>query len=93
MGGIRWPPSSFWVNLFSNEFETYFWWVYLFLFFFHNSRKSKFSKDNGFGGVIIWEITQDDWQKKCCKVNNPMLKAINYGLFGTGENPSTYGCE
>jgi len=56
-------------------------------------RKSKWVKDNGYGGVLIWEITQDDWQKKCCKVSYPMLRALNHGLFGTGEDPSTYGCE
>jgi len=55
--------------------------------------KSKWVKDNGYGGVIIWEITQDDWQKKCCTTNYPMLRAINNGLLGTGQDPSTYGCE
>jgi chitinase len=56
-------------------------------------QKSKWVKDNGYGGVIIWEITQDDWHKRCCGVNYPMLRAINHGLFGTGQDPSTYGCE
>jgi len=56
-------------------------------------QKAKFSKDNGYGGVIVWEITQDDVHAKCCSVANPMLKAINFGLFAKGSNPSTYGCE
>ncbi|XP_054155291.1 probable chitinase 10 [Oppia nitens] len=55
--------------------------------------KSKWVKDNGFGGVIIWEITQDDYHPNCCSVAYPMLRAINYGLYGTGQAPQTYGCE
>jgi hypothetical protein len=67
--------------------------ICIFFALFHNYRKSKWVKENGYGGVIIWEITQDDWQKKCCQVNYPMLRAINHGLYGTGQDPSTYGCE
>ncbi|CAG2116723.1 unnamed protein product, partial [Medioppia subpectinata] len=55
--------------------------------------KSKWVKDNGFGGIIVWEVGQDDTQGSCCAVKFPMLRAINNGLFGTGKGPETYGCE
>ncbi|CAG2112792.1 unnamed protein product, partial [Medioppia subpectinata] len=55
--------------------------------------KSKWVKDNGYGGIIVWEITQDDFHPKCCSKSYPMLRAINHGLFGTGSGPETYGCE
>ncbi|XP_054157786.1 probable chitinase 10 [Oppia nitens] len=61
--------------------------------------KSKWVKDNGFGGIIVWEITMDDFKPSCCSVRYPMLRAINYGLYGSkglgggGGGPETYGCE
>ncbi|CAG2111578.1 unnamed protein product [Medioppia subpectinata] len=55
--------------------------------------KSKWVKDNGFGGIIVWEIGQDDIHGQCCSVKFPLLRAINNGLLGTGQAPATYGCE
>ncbi|CAG2177124.1 unnamed protein product, partial [Oppiella nova] len=46
--------------------------------------KSTWVKENGYGGIIVWEITQDDFQPKCCSKSYPMLRAINHGLYGTG---------
>ena len=51
---------------------------------FHN-RKAKFVKDNGYGGVIIWEIGMDDIKKECSSVDYPLLRAINNGLFDRSE--------
>ncbi len=59
---------------------------------FYN-RKAEFVKDNGYGGVIIWEIGIDDIKKECCTTDYPLLRAINYGLFGKGNNPNEYGCD
>ncbi|CAG2102749.1 unnamed protein product [Medioppia subpectinata] len=42
--------------------------------------KSKWVRDNGYGGIIIWEISQDDYRKECCSLANPLLHALNYGL-------------
>ncbi|CAG2110194.1 unnamed protein product, partial [Medioppia subpectinata] len=55
--------------------------------------KSKWVNVNGFGGVMVWEIAQDDIYGRCCSVKFPMLRAINNGLLGTGQTPATYGCE
>ncbi|CAG2118965.1 unnamed protein product, partial [Medioppia subpectinata] len=54
--------------------------------------KAKWAKDHGFGGIMVWEIGQDD-QKKCCSVKFPLLRAINNALFNTGKGPSAYNCE
>ncbi|CAG2176997.1 unnamed protein product [Oppiella nova] len=45
--------------------------------------KSKWVKDNGYGGIIVWEITQDDFEPKCCSKSYPMLRAINHVLLVT----------
>ncbi|CAG2166641.1 unnamed protein product, partial [Oppiella nova] len=57
------------------------------------NEKSKWVRDNGYGGIIIWEVGLDDQKQSCCTVANPMLRAINNGLYGTGSGPETYGCE
>jgi GH18 family chitinase len=49
--------------------------------------------DNGFGGILVWEISQDDFHGKCCAVKNALLRAINFGILNKGANPHTYGCE
>lgn len=56
-------------------------------------QKGKFVRDNGYGGVLIWNIDQDDVRAQCCRVTHPLLRAINHGLFGTQADPNTYGCE
>ncbi len=56
-------------------------------------RKSKWVKENGYGGVLMLEISHDDFNKRCCNVKYPILRAINHGLYGTGTGPETYGCE
>ncbi|CAG2166621.1 unnamed protein product [Oppiella nova] len=55
--------------------------------------KSKWVVDNGYGGIIVWQIIQDDFGAKCCHVSYPMLRAINHGLYGSGDGPDKYGCE
>lgn len=48
--------------------------------------KSKFVAENGYGGVLIWEIGVDDLRPQCCPKNYPLLRAINYGLFEKGDS-------
>ena len=55
-------------------------------------RKAKWVKDNGFGGILVWEVNQDDVKADCCKTAKPMMSALGYGLFGKGSAPTTYGC-
>ncbi|CAG2118768.1 unnamed protein product, partial [Medioppia subpectinata] len=45
--------------------------------------KAAWVKANGYGGIIMWEVGQDDVKGTCCSVKFPMLRAINNGLFGT----------
>ncbi|CAG2116667.1 unnamed protein product, partial [Medioppia subpectinata] len=40
--------------------------------------KSKWVKDNGYGGIIVWEITQDDFHPKSLDYMNVMT----YDLYG-----------
>ncbi|XP_054154653.1 probable chitinase 10 [Oppia nitens] len=55
--------------------------------------KAKWVRDNGFGGILVWEVSQDDIRGECCtKQPKPMIRALAYGLFGKGSDPSTYGC-
>ncbi|XP_023243664.1 probable chitinase 10 [Centruroides sculpturatus] len=57
------------------------------------AQKAKYAKDNGYGGIIIWDISMDDFSASCCSVKNPLMKAIQYGLTGQGTPPSAMGCE
>ncbi|CAG2178872.1 unnamed protein product [Oppiella nova] len=60
---------------------------------FAANNKSMWVKENGYGGIHVWEITQDDFHPKCCKKAYPLLRAINHGLFNKTNWPYTYGCE
>jgi len=55
--------------------------------------KAKWVRDNGFGGILVWQVDQDDINAQCCSTAKPMIKALGFGLFGKGPNPSSYGCE
>ena len=68
-------------------------YISVYSFYSNLNRKAKWVKDNGFAGILVWETSQDDVQGNCCRVKHPLARAINFGLFGHGENPSTYGCE
>lgn len=54
--------------------------------------KAKYARDNGYGGVMVWDVTMDDFKGTCCSTKFPFLKAMNYGLLGKGSDPSSYGC-
>ena len=61
--------------------------------FVYHCRKAQWVRENGYGGVLIWEIDQDDVRGSCCATNRPLIRAVNYGLFNKGAAPSTYQCE
>jgi len=62
-------------------------------FNFFSSRKAEWVRENGFGGILIWEISQDDIKGTCCATDRPLIRAANYGLFQKGAAPTTYQCE
>uniref|UniRef100_A0A1B0D7M5 Chitinase n=1 Tax=Phlebotomus papatasi TaxID=29031 RepID=A0A1B0D7M5_PHLPP len=44
------------------------------------ARKTKYVRDEGFGGVMAWTVDLDDFMNRCCHESFPLLKAINRGL-------------
>jgi len=44
--------------------------------------KAKYAKDLGLGGVILWTVDMDDFNKTCAKETFPLLRSINKIIFG-----------
>ncbi|GAB0096498.1 Probable chitinase 10 [Sergentomyia squamirostris] len=42
--------------------------------------KTKYVKEQGFGGIMAWTVDLDDFMNRCCHEAFPLLKAINRGL-------------
>ncbi|XP_013788216.1 probable chitinase 10 [Limulus polyphemus] len=57
------------------------------------SQKAKLVREQGYGGVMMWTVDFDDFSGICCQKPFPLLRAVHYGLFGTGDPPETYKCE
>jgi len=51
--------------------------------------KSKYALANGLGGVMVWDISQDDFKNLCGGGVNPMLTAISQAIFGTSPTTVT----
>jgi len=49
--------------------------------------KTKWIKDNGYAGGMIWSMDLDDFRGYCGQGRFPILTAINTGLFGTPAQP------
>ena len=59
----------------------------------YHIRKAEWVRENNFGGIMVWELDQDDVGANCCATKKPLIKAANYGLFKKGSAPNTYNCE
>ncbi len=42
--------------------------------------KAMFVKEKGYGGLVIWDITQDDFRGKCAHSPFPLVNAVKNGL-------------
>ncbi|XP_013783368.1 probable chitinase 10 [Limulus polyphemus] len=51
------------------------------------SRKARFVREEGYGGVMVWTVDFDDFRGMWNKVAFPLLRALHFGLFGTGDPP------
>ncbi|XP_059612054.1 probable chitinase 10 [Phlebotomus argentipes] len=55
--------------------------------------KTKYVKDQGFGGIMAWTVDLDDYMNRCCHESFPLLKAINRGLGRlTSQAPVSGDC-
>ncbi|OWA52599.1 Acidic mammalian chitinase [Hypsibius exemplaris] len=50
--------------------------------------KTTWAKNNGYGGVYVWDTAQDDFANLCGQGKNPLLNAIKTASLG-GSNPGT----
>lgn len=58
-----------------------------FLFF-----QSKFLKDLGLGGGMIWALDLDDFRNRCGCGKHPLLKTLNYELRGLPSDITVDNC-
>ncbi|GAU96035.1 hypothetical protein RvY_07538 [Ramazzottius varieornatus] len=51
--------------------------------------KTQWAKQNGFGGVYVWDLSTDDFMNMCGQGKNPLLTAIRDTLAGTSTQTTT----
>lgn len=55
-------------------------------------RKSKFLKDLGLAGGMIWALDLDDFRNRCGCGKHPLLKTLNYELRGLPSDITVDNC-
>ncbi|XP_035225032.1 probable chitinase 10 [Stegodyphus dumicola] len=45
-----------------------------------------------YGGIALTSSLSDDYSGHCCRIRNPLLKALIYRFLELGRPPSTFGC-
>lgn len=56
----------------------------------HNIFQAQWTKDNGFAGVLIWDLSTDDFQGNCGP-KNALLSAVNGIVKAIADDGSTTG--
>ncbi|XP_054715705.1 probable chitinase 10 isoform X2 [Uloborus diversus] len=53
---------------------------------------ASFADKKGYGGLALIDGISDDFAGDCCRVKNPLLKSIVFGLTRRGMPPTLLGC-
>lgn len=49
--------------------------------------KAQYIRNKGFGGAVAWTIDFDDFQNKCCRESNPLLRTLARELLDVPLGP------